>query len=98
MSYTIHRAALAELRDAAHWYRSRSRVAAIGFVDAVEHAIDAILSNPEAWPQRRPGIRAFVMARYPFLIIYRLTTGAEPVRILAIAHARRRPDYWQRRK
>jgi plasmid stabilization system protein ParE len=68
-TFSIHRAALAEIRDAARWYRARSPVAAVGFLDAIDAAIEAIVARPEAWPRRQgfTDVRVFVLARYPFL-------------------------------
>ena len=99
-TYALHREAEAELRAATEWYRSRSATAALGFVDAIGHALHAISETPEAWPRRaaRADIRAFVLARYPFAVVYRVTPQPGPLRVLAIAHAHRRPDYWLRRR
>jgi plasmid stabilization system protein ParE len=96
--HSNHRAAVAEIRAAATWYAARSRVAAVGFLDAIDHAITTIHENPTAWAVRGSSseIRAFMLARYPYLVVYRVQPHA--IRVLAVAHARRRPDYWQRRK
>ena len=32
--------------------------------------------------------------QYPYTLVYRLTPGVE---IVAVAHQKRRPDYWKRR-
>ena len=99
--FSIHRSALIEIREAAQWYRARSVIAAAGFLDAIDAAIDVIVENPEAWPRRgdRLDVRTFVLGRYPFVIVYRLRpTAAVPIRVLAVAHARRRPDYWRPRR
>ncbi|MCE9580488.1 MAG: type II toxin-antitoxin system RelE/ParE family toxin [Deltaproteobacteria bacterium] len=98
--FVLHRQAEAELRAAAQWYRSHSPAAASGFVEAVERALRAITENPEAWPRRNPreDVRSFVLERDPFPVVYRVTAEPTPIRVLAIAHARRRPDYWARRR
>jgi len=98
---SIHRAALGEIKAAARWYRERSVIAAAGFLDAIDAAIDLIAANPEAWPRRgdRLDVRAFPFARYPFVMVYRIRPAAKvQIRIPAVAHARRRPDYWRRRR
>jgi toxin ParE1/3/4 len=38
----------------------------------------------------RPGVFALTMARYPYIIFYRLLPRAEEVRIIRVRHARRR--------
>jgi plasmid stabilization system protein ParE len=40
--------------------------------------------------------RRFRLRRFPFALIYRVDGGR--LRILAVAHGRRRPGYWSRRK
>jgi plasmid stabilization system protein ParE len=97
----LHRAALAEFHEAVRWYTARSPVAAVRFIDAVQLALIAITETPEAWPLRRDGgsrrdIRAFVLDRFPFAVVYRVQ--ADEVRVLAIAHAKRHPGYWHRRR
>ena len=41
------------------------------------------------------GCRRYLLPnRYPYTLIYRLTPGVE---VVAVAHLRRRPEYWQHR-
>jgi hypothetical protein len=49
------------------------------------------------WPEARPPrkIRRYVMMRFPFAIGYVIRRNR--VSILTVAHARRRPIYWQGR-
>ena len=42
--------------------------------------------------ERKPDIRRYALARFPYTIIYRAKNGE--VQILSVAHKRRRPDYW----
>jgi plasmid stabilization system protein ParE len=69
-----------------------------GFTRAVRAAFKLIARFPEAWPAhpKRPGVRRYVMKRYPFVIVYR-TLPAE-IRVLAVAATKRRPGYWRGRK
>ena len=41
-------------------------------------------------------MRRFVMASYPYSIVYRVTRTT--VDVYAVAHAKRRPEYWRRRR
>lgn len=55
----------------------------------------AILEAPERWSKPRYGCRRFVFPnQYPYTLVDRLTPAVE---IVAVAHQRRRPDYWKRR-
>lgn len=101
ISYRLHRSAVAELTAAVRWYAARSPRAAARFVLAVEQALAAIIENPEAWPLRRGGgrrgdIRACVLRRFPYAVICRIHPNE--IRVLAIAHAKRAPGYWSRRR
>jgi plasmid stabilization system protein ParE len=87
-------AALEEARAAAVWYRERSPAAADAFNDEITKAIKEIVSAPERWPQYRSGTRRFVLHRFPFFVVYRAQPNV--VHVIAVAHARRRPGYWNR--
>lgn len=90
----------AEYRLAGQWYEDRREHLGIEFFDAVDAAIDQIVAMPQAGasiprmpadlPVRRRGV-----TRFPYHVIY-LETPTH-IRILAIAHDRRRPGYWKGR-
>jgi len=95
--YRFHREARAEYRAALTWYAARSLDAADGFSDAIAHGIHGIRELPEAWPmwRGRSDVRARVVRRYPYSIVY-VVRGPNIV-IIAVAHHRRRPGYWMDR-
>jgi toxin ParE1/3/4 len=99
LPYRFHPAAEVELRAAVHWYRERSPSTAEAFVSAIDAALEAIVERPAAWPLRagRGEVRAFPLERFPFSVVYRARPSS-PIRILAIAHARRRAGYWRDRR
>ena len=41
-------------------------------------------------------VRRFVLERFPYTVIFEVL--ADRVLVLAVAHARRRPNYWKRRR
>jgi hypothetical protein len=43
-----------------------------------------------------PTVRRAQLRRFPFLLLFRVL-GREVIEILAVAHMRRRPNYWKRR-
>jgi len=91
----IHPEALDEAEVAARWYRERSPRAAVRFVEEINQVIDRILAAPQRWQSGPGGTRKVKLPCFPFLIIYRETNGA--IQVLAVAHGRRRPDYWKAR-
>jgi len=88
--------AVGDAEGAARWYAERSPTAAIRFSAEPDAAEAAIIDRPEAWPTVGDGNRHYLLRRFPFSVVYRL----EPSRVIivAVAHARRRPNYWKHRK
>ncbi|HEX3584080.1 MAG TPA: type II toxin-antitoxin system RelE/ParE family toxin [Thermoanaerobaculia bacterium] len=95
MKVSFHPEARLELLKQKEWYRERSVSAAAGFERQFDLAISRILEGPERYPITRRGRRRFVMLDYPFDVIYRIQE--HEIQIMAVAHHRRRPDYWLRR-
>jgi len=91
----IHPAALAELRSAILWYLERNETAAFNFAVEVDRAVALVVQSPARWPAGERGTRKFVLQRFPFAIVYREL--ADSIQVLAVAHGRRRPGYWQDR-
>jgi plasmid stabilization system protein ParE len=90
-----HPQAVADLQRAADWYRSQDdgpRLVA-RLARAVSREIGHVSRAPERWPVVRGRFRQKVFGGpFPFAMIYRLEAGV--VFIVAVAHQRRRPDYW----
>jgi plasmid stabilization system protein ParE len=90
----------AEYRAAGRWYEERVVGLGIEFFDAVDAALDQIARLPKAGAlvQRVPidlQVRRAPVARFPYHIVYLETPST--IRVLAIAHDRRRPGYWTSR-
>jgi toxin ParE1/3/4 len=94
-SLRIHPAALEEAEAAVDWYAQRSKRAAEMFLDELDRAIEQIARNPEPDTPDEFGTRRILLRRFPFLIVYRQATAG--LEIIAVAHGRRRPKYWQER-
>ncbi|MBI3932965.1 MAG: type II toxin-antitoxin system RelE/ParE family toxin [Acidobacteria bacterium] len=78
------------------WYAQRSPSVATAFLAEVDQAIARIGETPETWPRYRRGTRRFILRRFPFSVVYRI--DGDVVYVVAVAHAKRRPEYWRRRK
>lgn len=85
----------AEYEVALGWYYARSPRAAGRFQDAFDKAIEAISAHPTRYPAIDAAHRLIRAGRYPYYLIYRV--DGEAVRVLAVAHAKRRPQYWSGR-
>lgn len=90
----------AEYRLAGRWYEERREHLGIEFFDAVDEAIDRVIATPHAGAPvpRMPSdsrVRRRAVPRFPYHVVYLETSGE--IRILAIAHDRRKPAYWANR-
>jgi plasmid stabilization system protein ParE len=96
MKLVIVPPALAELQDAADHYASDGGLG-LGheFITEFERIANLILANPQLGAYMR-GARRYFMSRFPYSVIYQVT--ADELRVIAIAHQRRRPGYWRGRK
>lgn len=65
------------------------------FYGEVDSVIEQVLSFPNIGKTVVKNIRQCSLKRFPYLVIYRVTSGE--LTIAAVAHAHRRPGYWRRR-
>lgn len=88
-----HVEALEDARNARDWYAERSPLAARGFLLELTGALNAVLEAPTMWPAGAAETRRYVFPRrYPFTLVYRVAD--REVQIVALAHHKRRPEYW----
>lgn len=97
MKLVIVPAALAELQDVAAFYTAGANVGlGLAFVAEFERTVKIIRENPKLGSIFRGTRRRCPLRRFPYSIIYQAT--AEELRVIAVAHDRRRPGYWAGRK
>lgn len=89
--------ALDELTEARDYYlkQASARIAA-AFVEQFNNTASLILARPELGKPVSPRMRALPISRFPYSVIYRITSDA--IIVQAIAHQRRRPAYWAQRR
>ena len=88
--------ALNEIAGATEYYLDEAPNAAAGLLDEIDAALDRIGANPQIGSPTRRGARKYVLTRFPYSLIYRITTSGEIV-VVALAHHRRRAGYWLKR-
>lgn len=97
MKLVVTPPALAELHDAAAFYSLKANAElGLAFVAEFERTAHFILDNPLVGAEFRRTRRRFFLRRFPYSIIYQITP--DELRILAVAHHRRRPGYAAHRK
>ncbi len=96
MTTDFHNEALAEYHNSAAYSENMFGLGE-EFVQAVEHAIAAISSEPKRYKPVGENLHDFRMERFPYHLFYLHLLGSERVTILAVAHTSRRPNYWKSR-
>jgi plasmid stabilization system protein ParE len=94
-SIRFHPAALQDANEAAAWYAERSVRAAVRFLDELDRLIDLIAISPDSYQVFDSDLRRAVFRRFPFYIVFRADDAN--VVVLAVAHGKRRPRFWQNR-
>jgi plasmid stabilization system protein ParE len=84
-----------EMTEAASFYENATQGLGVDFLDDVQRAIDRIRDNPASGFSISADLRRILMSRFPFSIIY--AVESERLLIAAVAHQRRRPNYWRDR-
>jgi plasmid stabilization system protein ParE len=89
-----------ELYEAVAWYNSERDGLGQSFLRAVQKRFDAVCRQPERFERvplrrRKLHVRRASVPRFPYSIIFEV--AQDEVVIAAIAHAKRRPRYWQSR-
>lgn len=95
MKLEFHPEAEQEFLEAAAHYETEIPGLGERFHAEVNRATDLLLQYPEIGPIVDAPLRKLVLDRFPYFLIYRIS--AETVRVLAVAHEKRRPGYWQAR-
>lgn len=89
-----------DLAAAAAWYEERTPAAGLRLILAVHETVRRITEHPSAYPlvprvARALGVRRALVRVFPYAVIFRVR--GEEIRIIAIAHTKRRPRYWRER-
>ena len=95
MKAEFHPEAAREVEEAQAWYESRSMFAASAFLREFSLAMQRIQTAPHQHARAERGTQRVLLDRFPFTIYYRVR--AEELKIVAIAHQKRRPGYWASR-
>ncbi|MGH2583431.1 MAG: type II toxin-antitoxin system RelE/ParE family toxin [Dehalococcoidia bacterium] len=93
----FHSQARAELDEAIAYYEERKSGLGLALLAAVERATGTIRRHPQLGaPYKATHFRSYLLQRFPYVIFY--TELEDAIWIVAIAHGRRQPGYWLRRR
>lgn len=94
-TFQFHPQARSEFLDAIAYYEEHGQGLGTAFNEEVRTSIDQVITNPWIGARYKAGTRRVLLRRFPFYLIY--SVQAEVVTIIAVAHQRRRPGFWDRR-
>lgn len=95
MRVSFHSAAREELWESVEFYEERVTALGTDFLNAIEFALNKVLSNPLRFRADAVGVRICPVRRFPFTIRY--LHDFDIIWVVAIAHTKKRPDYWRAR-
>ncbi len=97
MQITLSNEARADGRAAVEWYINEGALpSADEFADKLEHTLHLLSRFPKMGAPSPYDTRTLPLHTFPFSLIYRVQS--ESIRIIAIAHHSRRPEYWAARR
>jgi toxin ParE1/3/4 len=92
----FHPNAEQELEEAIARYEAQRTGLGLALSAEVESAVGMIQNHPGMHPQHKEtDYRKCVLRRFPYNIFYR--EREDSIWIIAVAHQKRKPDYWARR-
>lgn len=97
MTFAFHPEARVEFREAAEWYEEQRPELGGRFQRMVRRTVDSILADPLRFRPVGDGVHVARVAGFPSKVFF--TVEAEPslIRIYAVMHDKRRPDFWRER-
>lgn len=96
MTPVFHPAAARELSAAVQNGKEFRRGLGMALKAETQRVTQLLLNSPLIGEPIGKGYRRFPLRRFPFALIYRI--DGNELRILAVAHRRRRPGYWSQRQ
>jgi mRNA-degrading endonuclease RelE of RelBE toxin-antitoxin system len=92
----FHTDAAEEMQAAAAYYEERVSGLGDEFLDEIEQGLHRIRQFPLLWSIYEGEYRRYLLKRFPYGLIYRLTP--DRIFIIAVAHLHREPGYWKTRQ
>ena len=95
MTFSFHPEAEEEFNEAIDYYENNEPGLGYDFSIEVHAAIQNIVNYPTAWKIIEDDVRACLVNRFPYNILYSIEQKG--IFVLAVMHQRRHPDNWKNR-
>jgi|SRR5690606_6878372 len=93
---TVLRAALDELSEAIDWYSKIQPELGKDLALKFQEALIEIHAKPLLSQKLNEGFRKTNLQRFPYKLIFKIEE--QEIIIIAVAHHKRKPSYWKKRK
>ncbi|MBF0120248.1 MAG: type II toxin-antitoxin system RelE/ParE family toxin [Desulfobacterales bacterium] len=90
-----HPAAKEEIYEAIIWYEDKVEGLGLELMFELKQAEHRIIQEPEMWHKYESETRRYLLKRFPYAIIYMI--AGKKIQIIAFAHYKRKPGYWEDR-
>ena len=95
MKAEFHPTASDEIVETTAYYESEVPGLGDRFIAEVESITEVLCDQPNIGQSVGDKLRRILLARFPYSLIYSIES--ERIWVIAVAHHRRRPGYWQER-
>ena len=80
-----------ELQISFNWYEDQKVGLGERFLSVIDHAVSSIGKNPEFYPVKINSYRQYVVAKFPYVIVYEFIADQEIIYILHIFNVHQNP-------
>ncbi len=84
-----------EMSEAVEWYAQKKYGLDTEFMRCIDETISRIQRNPQLFPIALKNSRKALVKRFPYTIYYEIK--GHIIMVLAVFHAKRNPENWQKR-
>ena len=96
MNYIFHPWAEKEHLESVAFYETKQAGLGSSYLLEFENVMATVCKHPHRYPiEEQPDVRRVRLNQFPFNILFR--ESGNTVQVLAVAHKRRNPKYWQNR-
>lgn len=92
MNYSFHHHAEEELEEIEKYYDNIREELGDRFRDEIQVTISRILKRPQAWQPLSSSTQRCRLNIFPYGLVYQVK--ADEVRMIAVMHLHREPNYW----
>ena len=95
MKAGFHPTASKEIVETSAYYEGEVPGLGDRFIAELERVVEVMCDQPNIGQSVGNELRRIILARFPYSLIYSIES--EQIWVIAVAHHRRRPGYWQER-